>query len=50
MLAGLVSSTILDIMYTPAFFWRWCGPVVPRLIAARGGDFLADALEPARAV
>ncbi|MGI8905989.1 MAG: efflux RND transporter permease subunit [Candidatus Sumerlaeaceae bacterium] len=40
MLAGLVSSTILDIMYTPAFFWRWCGPVIPRLLSARGGDFL----------
>ncbi len=42
MLAGLISSTILDIMYTPAFFWRWCGPVIPRLIRARGQDFLRD--------
>lgn len=42
MLAGLISSTILDLMYTPAFFWRWCGPVAQRLIHARGGDFLHD--------
>ena len=40
MLAGLVSSTILDLVYTPAFFWRWCGPVVQRLVAARRTDFL----------
>jgi Cu/Ag efflux pump CusA len=45
MLAGLVSSTILDLMYTPAFFWRWCGPVIPRLIRARGEDFLRDESE-----
>lgn len=42
MLAGLVSSTILDIVYTPAFFWRWCGPVVPKLLRARGEDFLDE--------
>ncbi|MBK8182108.1 MAG: efflux RND transporter permease subunit [Candidatus Competibacteraceae bacterium] len=41
MLAGLVSSTLLDLIYTPAFFWRWCGPVAKRL--AKGGevDFVA---------
>lgn len=32
MLSGLITSTILDIVYTPAFFWRWCGPVAERLI------------------
>ncbi len=32
MLSGLITSTILDIVYTPAFFWRWCGPVAARLI------------------
>lgn len=32
MLAGLVTSTFLDLFYTPAFFWRWCGPIVSRLI------------------
>jgi Cu/Ag efflux pump CusA len=42
MLAGLISSTILDIMYTPAFFWRWCGPVIPKLLGARGSDFLDE--------
>jgi Cu/Ag efflux pump CusA len=30
MLSGLVTSTLLDIVYTPAFFWRWCGPQVHR--------------------
>lgn len=33
--AGTLSSTLLDLMYTPAFFWRWCGPVVPKLIRRR---------------
>lgn len=42
MLAGLISSTILDLIYTPAFFWRWCGPIIPKLVGARGGDFLHD--------
>ena len=42
MLAGLVSSTILDIIYTPAFFWRWCGPVVSRLVRRGEKDFLTD--------
>jgi hypothetical protein len=32
MLAGLVSSTFLVLFYTPAFFWHWCGPIVPKLI------------------
>ena len=32
MLAGLVTSTLLDLVYTPAFFWRWCGPVAERLV------------------
>ena len=36
MLAGLVTSTLLDLVYTPAFFWRWCGPVAKRL--AKGGE------------
>jgi Cu/Ag efflux pump CusA len=31
MLAGLITSTLLDIVYTPAFFWRWCGPLSERL-------------------
>jgi CzcA family heavy metal efflux pump len=31
MLSGLVTSTLLDLVYTPAFFWRWCGPVAARL-------------------
>lgn len=37
--AGTLSSTILDLMYTPAFFWRWCGPVVPKLIRGRDDEF-----------
>jgi CzcA family heavy metal efflux pump len=36
MLAGLVTSTLLDLIYTPAFFWRWCGPVAHRLV--EGGE------------
>jgi CzcA family heavy metal efflux pump len=32
MLAGLVTSTSLNLFYTPAFFWHWCGPIVPRLV------------------
>lgn len=36
MLSGLVTSTLLDIIYTPAFFWRWCGPIAARL--AGGGQ------------
>ena len=32
MLSGLITSTVLDIVYTPAFFWRWCGPVAGRLV------------------
>jgi CzcA family heavy metal efflux pump len=32
MLSGLITSTVLDIVFTPAFFWRWCGPVVVRLV------------------
>jgi len=32
MLAGLVTSTFLDLFYTPAFFWHWCGPIAPRLV------------------
>lgn len=36
MLAGLVTSTLLDLIYMPAFFWRWCGPVAERL--AKGGE------------
>ena len=35
MLAGLFTSTLLDIIYTPAFFWRWCGPVAHALTASR---------------
>lgn len=46
MLAGLVSSTILDIIYTPAFFWRWCGPVVARLVHRDEKDFLVDGSSP----
>jgi len=33
--AGTLSSTLLDIIYTPAFFWRWCKPVVPKLLEGR---------------
>jgi len=32
MLSGLVTATLLDLIYTPAFFWRWCGPVAERLV------------------
>jgi Cu/Ag efflux pump CusA len=32
MLAGLITSTILDIMYTPAYFWKWFGPVIEKLL------------------
>ncbi len=46
MLAGLVSSTILDIIYTPAFFWRWCGPVVRRLVRRVEKDFPVDGSSP----
>lgn len=35
MLAGLITSTVLDIVYTPAFFWRWCGPVAARLVTPK---------------
>jgi len=42
MLSGLVTSTLLDIIYTPAFFWKWCGPVVPRLIGEGEADFTLD--------
>ena len=28
--------------YTPAFFWRWCGPVAERLVAERERDFLDE--------
>lgn len=45
MLAGLVTSTILDIMYTPAFFLRWCGTVVPKLVRGDEEDFLKVASE-----
>jgi CzcA family heavy metal efflux pump len=40
MLSGLVSSTLLNFLYTPAFFWRWCGPVVARLVRGEEDDFL----------
>ncbi len=33
--AGTLTSTLLDIVYTPAFFWRWCRPVVPKLLEAK---------------
>lgn len=36
--SGTVSATVLDLIYTPAFFWRWCGPVVPRLLAGSDAD------------
>lgn len=36
--AGTLSSTLLDIIYTPAFFWRWCKPVVPKLLAGRSRE------------
>ncbi|MBI2421370.1 MAG: hypothetical protein HYV27_00975 [Candidatus Hydrogenedentes bacterium] len=35
MLADLFTSTILDIVYTPAFFWRWRGPVAERLVTPK---------------
>lgn len=41
MLAGLVTSTLLDLIYTPAFFWRWCGPVAKRLAKGGEADFAA---------
>lgn len=43
MLAGLVTSTLLNFLYTPAFFWRWCGPVVPKLLRGVEEDFLKPA-------
>ena len=42
MLAGLITSTLLDIIYTPAFFWRWCGPIANRLVKGGEEDFLSD--------
>jgi CzcA family heavy metal efflux pump len=42
MLAGLITSTILNIIFTPAFFWRWCGPVAPRLVQEGEKDFLEE--------
>jgi len=39
MLAGLVTSTLLDLVYTPAFFWRWCGPVAERLVKSSEANF-----------
>lgn len=41
MLSGLVTSTLLDLIYTPAFFWRWCGPIVERLAKGGEADFAA---------
>ncbi|HUM95431.1 MAG TPA: efflux RND transporter permease subunit [Candidatus Competibacter sp.] len=41
MLAGLITSTLLDLVYTPAFFWRWCGPVAKRLATGTEADFAA---------
>ena len=40
MLSGLVTSTLLDIIYTPAFFWRWCGPVAAKLTSEEEEDFI----------
>lgn len=31
MLFGMITSTILDISFTPAFFWRFCRPVADKL-------------------
>jgi len=39
MLSGLVTSTLLDIIYTPAFFWRWCGPIAARLTRTEQDEF-----------
>lgn len=43
MLAGLITSTILDIVYTPAFFWRWCGPVAVRLVTPKENQRVDEA-------
>jgi Cu/Ag efflux pump CusA len=48
MLAGLVTSTVLNLMYTPAFFWRWCGSVASKLVGEGERDFLESPL-PAQA-
>jgi len=31
--SGLVGSTLLALVLMPVFFWTFCGPVVPKLIA-----------------
>ncbi len=30
--SGLIGSTFLSLVLMPVFFWRFCGPVVPKLI------------------
>lgn len=42
MLAGLITSTLLDIVYTPAFFWRWCGPLSERLTVNNSDQDFAE--------
>ncbi len=42
MLSGLVTSTLLDLIYTPAFFWRWCGPIAERLVKGGEADWIAS--------
>ena len=31
--SGLIGSTLLALVLMPIFFWTFCGPVVPKLIA-----------------
>jgi len=31
--SGLIGSTLLALVLMPVFFWTFCGPVVPKLIA-----------------
>lgn len=31
--SGLIGSTLLSLVLMPVFFWRFCGPVVPKLLA-----------------
>lgn len=38
--SGLIGSTLLALIMMPAYFWRFCGPIVPLILEDRNEDEL----------
>lgn len=47
--SGLIGSTLLSVILMPAYFWQFCGPIIPKLITDPEDELLHQPDYPAGA-